>query len=84
MEDCPKIDCVFYPRFCGERHKHHRFWPETTYRKLGDIAVAFRNHPKNIDLIKPCDHRELHLTQQPPEVPPLPHMRAFLEANPVQ
>lgn len=82
-EGCPKIDCVFYPRYCGEEHKHHRFWPRSAYEKLGDIAMKFREHPLNIDLIRPCEHRLLHLTQQPPEIPPQSHMESFLRANPL-
>lgn len=59
--------------------RHHIWHPKDKY--TSDIERRFRNHPDHIRMMPWCEHRELHLTQKPPEKPPIAHMVAFLRRS---
>lgn len=73
-----KLECVFYPDHCGVPERHHKFWTRAAYKALGRTAMRFREHPDNIDIVMPCEHRIIHLTQLPPPIPTLEYMENWL------
>lgn len=72
--ECPLRDTIG----CFE-DVHHRQWPRRVYRRMGQIAMEFRNLDENKELTCRDRHNEIHATQPPPEVPTRQEMRQAVQ-----
>ena len=54
---------------------HHKQWPRSTYRRMGRLAMDFRNLDENKELTCRDRHNEKHATERPPERPSATEMQ---------